>query len=44
MFNASLNNALAKVDPLGADGAEVWEKCLSRWIAWNHFRTLISFV
>jgi uncharacterized membrane protein len=42
--NVPLNNALAKVDPLSADGAEVWEKYLSRWSAWNHFRTLMSFV
>ena len=43
-FNVPLNNALAKVDPLSAEGADVWEKYRSRWTAWNHVRTFMSFV
>jgi uncharacterized membrane protein len=43
-LNVPLNNALAEIDPLSADGARVWEEYLSRWTAWNHIRTLMSFV
>ena len=41
--NVPLNNALAEVDPLNADGNTDWEEYLSRWTAWNHIRTLMSF-
>ena len=41
-FNVPLNNALAKVDPRSADGADLWKSYLSRWTAWNHFRTIMS--
>jgi len=42
VFNVPLNNALAKVDPESADGAELWERYISRWTAWNHVRTIMS--
>jgi len=41
-FNVPLNNALAKVDPDSADGAEHWERYISRWTTWNHVRTFMS--
>ena len=42
-FNMPLNNALAEVDPLIPGGEKFWEEYLSRWTAWNHIRTLMSF-
>ena len=37
--NVPLNNALAAVDPAGAEGAALWARYLSTWTAWNHVRT-----
>ncbi|MBB6734137.1 DUF1772 domain-containing protein [Cohnella zeiphila] len=42
LFNVPLNDALAAVDPDSAKGAEVWQNYLSRWVAWNHVRTVAS--
>ncbi|MBQ4901204.1 DUF1772 domain-containing protein [Paenibacillus sp. Marseille-P2973] len=42
VFNVPLNNALAAVNPDSAKGAEVWQHYLSRWVAWNHVRTIAS--
>lgn len=42
VFNVPLNDALAAVDPGSAKGAEVWQNYLSRWVAWNHVRTVAS--
>jgi len=39
-FNVPLNNALDKVVPTSAEGAHFWDEFLSRWIAWNHVRTV----
>ena len=41
-FNVPLNDQLAAVDPGSAAGAEVWERYLSRWTAWNNVRLLSS--
>ncbi len=41
-FNVPLNNALAAMEPGGAEGAELWTRYLSTWTAWNHLRTLAS--
>lgn len=43
-FNVPLNNALAKVDPASADGANVWAHYLRDWTRWNHVRTVASTV
>lgn len=43
-FNVPLNDALARVDPASASGAEVWGRYLSEWTAWNHVRTAASFL
>ncbi len=40
--NVPLNDELAAVDPASAAGAEVWERYLSRWTAWNNVRVLSS--
>ena len=42
VFNVPLNDALAAVDPSSSKGAEVWQHYLSRWVAWNHVRTIAS--
>lgn len=42
VFNVPLNNALDAVNPDSAKGAEVWQHYLSRWVAWNHVRTIAS--
>lgn len=41
-FNVPLNDSLAAVDPGSAAGAEVWSHYLSKWVAWNHVRTIAS--
>lgn len=39
-FNVPLNEALAKVNPASAEGANLWAKYLSQWTFWNHIRTI----
>lgn len=40
--NVPMNNALAAVDAASAEGAAYWQTYLSRWVAWNHVRTVSS--
>jgi uncharacterized membrane protein len=42
VFNVPLNNALAAVQPAGAEAAGVWTRYLTDWVAWNHVRTATS--
>lgn len=42
IFNVPLNNALAGVDPAGAEAAPVWARYLKDWTFWNHVRTIAS--
>jgi uncharacterized membrane protein len=44
LFNVPLNNGLARVDPGSADGARLWARYLTSWLAWNHVRTLSSIL
>jgi uncharacterized membrane protein len=47
VFNVPLNNHLDTVDPAElsvADAASQWQAYLSPWTAWNHVRTVTSFV
>lgn len=37
-YNVPRNNALAKVDPQGADGANLWARYLMEWTGANHLR------
>jgi len=39
VFNVPRNNALAAVNPAGADGARAWTEFVAGWTAWNHVRT-----
>jgi uncharacterized membrane protein len=46
-FNVPLNNHLDAVNPVGlsaADAAREWQAYLSTWTAWNHGRTVTSFL
>ena len=46
-FNVPLNNHLDAVNPVGlsaADAAREWQSYFSTWTAWNHVRTVTSFV
>jgi uncharacterized membrane protein len=46
-FNVPLNNHLDTVNPDGlsvADAAREWQAYFSIWTAWNHVRTVVSFV
>jgi uncharacterized membrane protein len=47
VFNVPLNNHLDTVNPDGlsvADAAREWQAYFSTWTAWNHARTVSSFV
>jgi uncharacterized membrane protein len=37
--NVPLNDVLAAVDAKSAEGASLWSRYLTSWIAWNHVRT-----
>lgn len=43
-FNVPLNDRLADVAPDSAEGHEVWNLYLMKWVFWNHVRTLASLV
>ena len=46
-FNVPLNNHLDTVNPVGlstADAASEWQAYFSTWTAWNHARTVASFI
>jgi uncharacterized membrane protein len=40
MYHVPRNNALATVDPNGADAASHWDRYVRGWTAWNHVRTI----
>lgn len=42
LFNVPLNNSLAAIAPVSAEGAKVWAGYLSTWTAWNHVRTIAA--
>jgi uncharacterized membrane protein len=47
VFNVPLNNRLDTVNPVGlsaADATREWQVYFSTWTAWNHVRTVTSFV
>ena len=47
VFNVPLNNRLDTVNPVGlsaADATREWQAYFSTWTAWNHVRTVTSFV
>ncbi len=44
VFNIPLNDALAAVSPDSAAGAQLWQRYLTEWCAWNHVRGGASLV
>jgi uncharacterized membrane protein len=44
IFNIPRNDALDRVEPGSAAGAEFWTEYLRTWTAWNHVRTLASLL
>ena len=38
-FNVPRNEALAALDPNGAEAAAAWTRYVREWTAWNHVRT-----
>jgi uncharacterized membrane protein len=43
-FNVPRNNALAKLDPAGAEASGYWARYLEEWTRWNHVRTVAPFL
>lgn len=43
-FNVPRNDALARVDPSGAEAAGFWRGYVSGWTMWNHVRTVAGLV
>lgn len=42
IVNVPMNRRLARADPLGNDKDHDWQRFASRWMAWNHVRTVAS--
>lgn len=42
VYHVPRNEALAKVDPRGADTGISWARYLSGWTAWNHLRAAVA--
>jgi uncharacterized membrane protein len=40
VYHVPRNNALATVDPNGANAASQWDRYVRGWTAWNHVRTV----
>ena len=43
LCNVPRNDALAAVSLSDADAADLWDRYLSTWTAWNHVRTAAAF-
>ncbi|MGH3383951.1 MAG: DUF1772 domain-containing protein [Nocardioidaceae bacterium] len=43
VVNVPMNNALDKVDPDSAEGAQLWARYLATWTTWNHIRSVACF-
>jgi uncharacterized membrane protein len=39
-YHVPRNDALATLDPNGADAASHWDRYVKEWTAWNHMRTI----
>jgi len=44
VYNVPLNNALEKLDTENEKSVTVWKKYMVKWTAWNHVRTVTSFL
>jgi uncharacterized membrane protein len=43
-FNVPRNNALAAADAEAPETAELWQRYVREWTAWNHVRTVAGIV
>jgi uncharacterized membrane protein len=44
LINVPMNNALDAALPSSPEGRELWSHYLTNWTAWNHVRTVASFL
>lgn len=44
MYNVPLNNFLADIEPENEKSIHQWGTYKLKWLAWNHLRTLITFL
>ena len=44
MFNVPMNEALETVETESVEAANLWTRYLTNWTAWNHVRTVASFL
>ena len=44
VIHVPMNNALAAVDPGGAEAGSLWARYLTDWTLWNHVRTISSIM
>jgi len=42
--NVPMNEALETVEPESVEAANLWTRYLTNWTAWNHVRTVASFL
>ena len=42
--NVPLNNRLDVVDPKSSTGRQMWEEYDTKWVPWNHVRTVAAFI
>ena len=42
--NVPLNNRLAATDAASPDASRIWARYLTRWLRWNHLRTMLGTV
>jgi len=44
VFNVPMNEDLETVEPESVEAANLWTRYLTNWTAWNHVRTVASFM
>ena len=44
IFNVPMNNALEKLDPATHEASNYWSIYLSKWVFWNHVRTVAALL
>jgi uncharacterized membrane protein len=42
--NVPLNEKLAKLDPSSPESVSLWREYVSKWVVWNHVRTIASLL
>ena len=44
VFNVPMNEDLETLEPESVEAANLWTRYLTNWTAWNHVRTVASFL